>query len=205
MHDNAPLRTKGERVGLQLNIVDFCIRGNLCHQRNSPNSSAPSMCIAPLGAEETVMKETQLVPSDFHVPSTLETGRFRLRMLSVDDVEKDYQAVIESRALLHSLYGGPWPREGFTLEENLTDLERHQDEFLKRKAFAYTVVSLDESRVLGCVYINPARMTDADAEVHMWVRQSEYDKGLDAVLFQEVKNWLASAWPFATVAYPGRE
>jgi len=32
MHDNAPLRTKGERVGLQLNIVDFCIRGNLCHQ-----------------------------------------------------------------------------------------------------------------------------------------------------------------------------
>ena len=119
--------------------------------------------------------------------------------------EDDYEAVIESRELLHSMFGGPWPREGFTLEENLRDLERHQQEFLDRKAFAYTVVSLDESRVLGCLYINPARKTDADAKVHMWVRQSEYDKGLDAVLFQEVRNWLDSAWPFATVAYPGRE
>jgi len=151
------------------------------------------------------MKESPFVPSDLNVPSMLETERFRLRMLSVDDVEQDYEAVIESRELLHAMYGGPWPREGFTLEENLTDLKRHQEEFLTRKAFAYTVVSLDESRVLGCVYINPARRTDADAEVHMWVRQSEYDKGLDAVLFHEVRDWLGSAWPFATVAYPGRE
>ena len=145
------------------------------------------------------------VPSDFYVPPVLETERFRLRMLSVQDVEKDYEAVIESRELLHSMYGGTWPREGFTLEENLEDLERHQEEFLKRKAFAYTVVSLDESRVLGCVYINPARTADADAEVRLWVRQSEYDQGLDPILFQAVRDWIDSAWPFASVAYPGRE
>jgi RimJ/RimL family protein N-acetyltransferase len=151
------------------------------------------------------MQASPFVPADFDVPPMLETERFRLRMLSVDDVELDYEAVIESRELLHAMYGGPWPREGFTLEENLRDLERHQQEFLDRKAFAYTVVSLDESRVLGCLYINPARGTDADAEVRMWVRQSEYDKGLDAVLFQAVRDWLASAWPFASVAYPGRE
>jgi RimJ/RimL family protein N-acetyltransferase len=151
------------------------------------------------------MQASPFVPADFDVPPMLETERFRLRMLSVDDVELDYEAVIESRELLHAMYGGPWPREGFTLEENLRDLERHQQEFLDRKAFAYTVVSLDESRVLGCLYINPARRTDADAQVRMWVRQSEYDKGLDAVLFQAVRDWLASAWPFASVAYPGRE
>jgi len=84
-------------------------------------------------------------------------------------------------------------------------LERHQQEFLAREAFAYTVVALDESRVLGCVYINPARETDAEAEVYMWVRQSEYDVGLDPILFQTVKNWIGSVWPFATVVYPGRE
>jgi glyoxylase-like metal-dependent hydrolase (beta-lactamase superfamily II) len=155
--------------------------------------------------EERVVKKPQFVSSDFYVPSVLETERFRLRMLSVNDVEKDYEAVIESRELLHSMFGGPWPREGFTLKENLRDLERHQQEFLNREAFAYTVVSLDESRVLGCVYINPPRRADADAEVHMWVRQSEYDRGLDEVLFQEVRNWMGSSWPFATVAYPGRE
>jgi hypothetical protein len=39
----------------------------------------------------------------------------------------------------------------------------------------------------------------------MWVRQSEYDRGLDGVLFQAVRDWMGSAWPFASVAYPGRE
>ena len=102
------------------------------------------------------MSTNRFVPDDFEIPDMLETDRFRLRMLSVGDVEKDYEAVIESRELLHTIFGGPWPKLGFTLEENFADLERHQQEFLSRKAFAYTVVSLDETRVLGCVYINPS-------------------------------------------------
>jgi RimJ/RimL family protein N-acetyltransferase len=150
-------------------------------------------------------RRSLFVPPDFDVPSVFETERFRLRMLSVDDVEKDYEAVIESRELLHGMFGGPWPREGFTQEENLHDLQRHQQDFLERKAFTYTVVSLDESRVLGCVYINPARPVSVDAHVFMWVRQSEYDQGLDPVLFQTVKGWIDTAWPFESVAYPGRE
>lgn len=149
------------------------------------------------------MKENLFVPDSFDAPPLFETDRFRLRMLSVDDVEKDYEAVIESRDLLHSV-GSTWPREGFTIDENLADLERHQQEFLDRKAFAYTVVSLDESRVLGCVYINPLETDEADAIVRMWVRQSEYDKGLDAVLFQAVKKWMGSSWPFKNVLFPGR-
>jgi RimJ/RimL family protein N-acetyltransferase len=150
------------------------------------------------------MSKNRFVPDDFEIPALLETDRFRLRMLSVDDVEKDYEAVIESRKLLHTMFGGPWPRPGFTLEENLADLKRHQQEFLNRKAFAYTVVSLDENRVLGCVYINPPETTDSDAVVVMWVRQTEYDKGLDEILFNTVKDWITSDWPFKKVDYPGR-
>jgi len=151
------------------------------------------------------MPKNRFVPDDFEIPTSLETDRFRLRMLSVNDVEKDYEAVIESRELLHTLFGGPWPRSGFTLEENLADLKRHQQEFLRRKAFAYTVVSLDETRVLGCVYINPPKNIDADAVVFMWVRQTEYDKGLDEILFDKVRNWISSDWPFKKVDYPGRD
>ena len=150
------------------------------------------------------MNTPPFVPDTFKVPPVLETDRFRLRMLSVDDVEKDYEALIESRDLLHSM-GSTWPREGFTVEENLADLEQHQQEFLARKAFAYTVVALDESRVLGCVYINPTKREGADALAYMWVRQSEYDKGLDPVLFETVKEWLESSWPFSAVHYYGRE
>ena len=150
------------------------------------------------------MGKQQFVPEKFVIPPTLETKDFRLRMLSVDDVEKDYEAVMETQAHFHAL-GYRWPRIGFTLAENLADLERHQQEFLERQAFAYTVVSLDESRVLGCVYINPTDDAEIGACVSMWVRQSEFDQGLDPILFQEVSQWLAAVWPFANVIYPGRE
>ncbi len=150
------------------------------------------------------MPINRFVPNDFEIPATLETDHFRLRMLSLDDVEKDYEAVIESRELLHTMFSGPWPRPGFTLEENFADLEEHQQEFLSRKAFTYTVVSLDETRVLGCVYIDSPEITDSDAVVVMWVRQTEYDKGLDEILFNRVRNWISSDWPFKKVDYPGR-
>jgi hypothetical protein len=150
------------------------------------------------------MSKNQFVPEDFVVPSILETQYFRLRMLSVEDVEKDYEAVMETQERFHSM-GYSWPREGFTLEENLADLARHQQEFLDREAFAYTVVSLDESRVLGCVYINPSEKDDVDARVRMWVRQSEFDQGLDSVLFNEVERWITIAWPFKSVSYPDRK
>lgn len=125
-------------------------------------------------------------------------------MLSVEDVEKDYEAVMETQQRFLSM-GYEWPRVGFTIEENRADLEGHQREFLDRESFAYTVVSLDESRVLGCVYINPGRIEGIDAIVRMWVRQSEYDRGLDPILFREVKAWIGSAWPFSKVSYPDRE
>jgi hypothetical protein len=94
---------------------------------------------------------------------------------------------------------------GFTIEENRADLQQHQQEFLSRAAFAYTVVSPDESRVLGCVNINPAREAGIDARIRMWVRESEYQKGLDPLLFSAVKAWIEKEWPFKTVSYPERE
>jgi len=150
------------------------------------------------------MPHLKFVPDNFEIPALLETDCFRLRMLSIDVAEKDYEAVIESQNLLHNMFGGPWPREGFTLEDNIKDLEKHQQEFLDRKAFAYTVLSLDESKVLGCVYINPSDIPNSDAIIVMWVRQTEYDKGLDEILFKAVSNWISTKWPFSKVDYPGR-
>lgn len=150
------------------------------------------------------MEKKSFVPDDFVIPKGLETAQFRLRMLSVDDVEKDYEAVMETQSRFLSL-GYEWPREGFTIGENLADLEQHQREFLDREAFAYTVVAPDESRVLGCVYINPSKEEGVDARIRMWVRESEYVKGLDPVLYRAVKDWIAREWPFKQVRYPERE
>jgi hypothetical protein len=37
----------------------------------------------------------RLVPDDFTIPAGLEHERFRLRMLSIDDVVKDFDAICD--------------------------------------------------------------------------------------------------------------
>ena len=144
------------------------------------------------------------VPRDFAVPLTLETAEFRLRMLTVNDVVKDYDAVMSSEEHCHTIWpGGQWPA-GLTLEQNLIDLGWHQKEFQTRRSFAYTVVAPDETRVLGCVYIEPTRKPGYDAEVYLWARQSELSSGLEERLYATVKDWLDRAWPFQAAAFPGR-
>lgn len=144
------------------------------------------------------------VPADFVVPLKLETDEFRLRMLTVNDVIKDYDAVMSSVEHCKTIWPGlKWP-EGLTLEQNLIDLGWHQKEFQLRSSFAYTVVSLDETTVLGCVYIEPTKRVGHDAVVFLWARQSELAKGLEDRLYQTVKHWVATAWPFKAPAFPGR-
>ncbi len=150
----------------------------------------------------------KFVPDEFIVPEKLETETFRLRMLTTDDVEKDYEAVMSSREHLLTLADEDdeytWPRKNMTIEENLEDLQRHQNEFLERMAFTYTVMSLDEKICLGCVYINPSEKKGLDAEVYLWARASEIEKGLEEILFGTVKNWIKENWTFKNVIYPGR-
>lgn len=145
------------------------------------------------------------VPKDFVVPEVLENTYFRIRMLSINDVVKDYDAVMTSIDHLKRVYPtSSWPSRDLTFEQDLIDLGWHQKEFQRRSSFAYTVVSLDERQVVGCLYINPTTKTGYDATISMWVRASVVDKGYDKILFETVKQWVAKDWPFKKVAYPGR-
>jgi hypothetical protein len=147
------------------------------------------------------------LPRDFIVPELLETDRIRIRPLTIHDVVKDYDAVMSSREHLWRMFGEcwGWPPKELTLEQDLIDLGWHQKEFQLRSSFDYAVMSLDEKRLLGCVYIDPPTKSGFEAEVCLWVRQSELANGLDQHLYQTVKEWVAQRWPFRRVAYPGRE
>lgn len=164
-------------------------------------------CILMIGLPTILLAQSKLfVPSGFVIPDTLETSHFRARMLTVNDVVKDYDAVMTSIEHLQKLYESTtWPTKELTFEQDLIDLGWHQKEFQLRRSFAYTIVSLDESQVIGCLYINPTTKGDYDANITMWVRTSMLDKGLDAILFNSVKQWITKDWPFKKVAYPGRE
>ena len=138
------------------------------------------------------------VPEAFVIPTEHGNDRLHLKMLSVAYAHKDYQAVMETRVRLRRSSHHGWPREGFTIAENIADLERHEEEFKNREAFAYTVVTPDDSRVLGCVYINPDDKKH-DAVVRLWVRESEQE--LLDLLSSTVRSWLAADWPFSAVRF----
>ena len=144
------------------------------------------------------------VPDAFNVPAILETSHFRLRMLTIHDVVKDYDALMNSFPHARSIApDAPWPA-GLTVEENLIDLAWHQKEFINRTSFAYTVVSLDESMVIGCVYINPTRKVGYDAEVRLWTRPSEQFANIDeTILKRAVEQWLSEKWPFESPGFAG--
>ena len=116
----------------------------------------------------TSQKKVLFVPADYKVPTIFETDEFRLRMLSIEDVEMDYEAVMDSVTHLSKVWpDSGWP-EGLTLQKNLIDLAWHQKEFERRTSFAYTVVTLNEERVIGCVYFYPTVKRGYDAEIFLW-------------------------------------
>lgn len=141
------------------------------------------------------------MPDDFEVPAALEGPGFRLRPLTVSDVVKDFEAVVASRQHLRRRFGTSegWLSDDHDLVQNLVDLGWHQKNHQRREAFTYTVVALDESRVLGCVYIDPCADEGVDAEVHLWARP---DSTIEPQLEQVVQAWLESDWPFDIVVFP---
>jgi hypothetical protein len=156
-------------------------------------------------------------PSDAPVPEVLQTNEFLLRPLRARDVQLDYDAVISSRAQLLRSSGGTWPKEGFTLEEDLADLQRHEQEHDERIAFTYTVMNPTETECLGCLYINPlerllghdpqsgAYLSDNTAYVSFWVRSTRLADERDRRLLTALIPWFLNEWAFSYVLFFAQE
>ena len=152
-------------------------------------------------------------PGDARVPDVLQTDEFLVRPLRASDVTLDYDAVISSRAELLLGSGGTWPREGFTLEENLADLQRHEQEHHDRVAFTYTIMNPAETQCLGCIYIVPLErlirqdegsgqyLSDKTGYVSFWVRTSRLTDHLDRRLLQALIPWFQNEWAFSHVIF----
>jgi hypothetical protein len=152
-------------------------------------------------------------PSDALVPEVLRTDEFLLRPLRATDVLLDYDAVISSRAQLLRSSGGTWPKEGFTLEEDLADLERHEQEHRERVAFTYTMMNPAQTECLGCLYMNPLErllgrgteggeyLSDNTAYVSFWVRSTRLADSLDRRVLTALIPWFLNEWAFSHVLF----
>jgi len=145
------------------------------------------------------------VPSDFVVPTELIRPQFRLEPLGPEHNAADYAAWTGSIDHIRSTPGfqGSWPPvDGMSPEANLGDLQRHADDFARRRGFTYTVLDTGSGDVIGCVYIYPSRNDEHVADVRSWVRAERAE--LDVAVYEAVSSWLATLWPFETIDYASR-
>jgi hypothetical protein len=147
------------------------------------------------------------VPSDFTPPEAVEADGYVVRPIHVNDTPMDYDAVMTSvDSIRDSYWRAPgWPQDDLTFEQDLIDLAWHTKERQFRTSFVYIPVSLDGGVQLGAIYIDPSVKEGYDANIQIWVRESEAAGGFADRLFTFVKDWVARDWPFERVGYPGRE
>ena len=161
-----------------------------------------AMMLAPVFAQAPTF-----VPVDFEVPRLHQAAAFKLVPLGPDLAKQDFDAYMSSIEHLQKTFTGNtnWPTDKVTMAEAVKDVEGEKARFDARKSFTYSVLSLDGSRELGCVYISPSRKQGYDAMVRVWVTKAQYDAGFEGVLIPDVKRWLKEKWPFEKVAWPKRE
>ncbi len=133
----------------------------------------------------------------------LVTTRFVTEPLDDKHAALDFTALMSCRSRLRDeLQWGSWPPEDFTLESNRADLSRHNDEFKRGEAFAYTVLSPKRTRCLGCIYIERCVEIDG-AQLAYWVIDEAID--MEEFLVANVLEWMHKDWCFRRVLVPLRK
>jgi hypothetical protein len=147
------------------------------------------------------------LPADFVHPEQVDlpTGD-HLRPIRESDIELDWMAVMGSRDRLWETFGEPWgwPPDDLTWEEDKAELARHERENLAHMSFNYAVLDAAESRLLGCVYIDPPERVGSDADISWWV-VIDAEPTLEATLLEFVPEWIGRAWPFTHPRFVGRD
>lgn len=112
-----------------------------------------------------------------------------------------------SRDRLWAIFGPPWgwPPATMTFEQDRADLARHEREMREHLSFNYAVLDPDESRLFGCVYIDPAERAGADADISWWVVDEALGAPLETTLLKFVPDWVGKAWPFRRPRFVGRD
>ena len=171
----------------------------------APTGTGPGIAAAaPAAMAEP--KPKSLVPNDFTVPTAAEAPGFKLVPLGPDLVKVDFEAYMSSIEHLQKTFtrSTAWPHKNISDADAMLDMQAERARFTQRKSFAYAVLTPDGRRERGSVYVQPSAAPGYDAVVKLWVTKADYDAGFDAELYRWVTGWMQTAWPFKSVAYPGR-
>ncbi len=138
----------------------------------------------------------------FVAPAEIITDRVRLEPLKPDHTSLDFEAVMGSRNHLRkALQWGGWPPEDMTLADNRKALQNHWNEFQRREAYAYTVLSIDGETCLGCIYIEPLVSNKFALDVAFWVTEDQLATRLDHHIARTLIGEFESSWPVNEVEF----
>jgi hypothetical protein len=152
------------------------------------------------------------LPADFEIPVVDIPGGYQLRPLGMDDLARDYTAVMSSidhlRTSGHLQPPGEldfdWPRPDIEIRFHLTMLGEAEWAMHNLARVEYAIRTDDEQ--LGCLYVFPSLSPDYDAQLTMWVRSDVFtDTDLDSAFWEYSKAWVREAFPFERIAFPGRD
>jgi len=105
--------------------------------------------------------------ASLEMPQIHHLGTFQLAMLTADDLEEDYAAIMSSASVLKGLFGDAWPT-GWTISEDETDLHWHHREFTAKRSFAW-VIRTEELGYIGCAYLFPEIATSGVGDAVYWM------------------------------------
>ncbi len=131
--------------------------------------------------------------SKYSIPTAHSLGEMTLRAITVNDLDRDFTAVMESAADIKAAHPNlTWPK-GLTKEKNLIDLAWHQKEFEARRSFTW-IIENSKGDYLGCLYVYPSIAGDDFADVVWWWRTGAEIPSQD---FRELLvQWFKSSdWP----------
>jgi hypothetical protein len=87
------------------------------------------------------------------LPARVERGGLTFAPLTPQLLDADYAAVMRDVTLLRNWSSSDWPAAGFTRDDNLVDLVRHDRE--QRDGVALTYSVFVATALVGCIYVRP--------------------------------------------------
>ena len=141
------------------------------------------------------------------IPESYVHNQFRFQILHPRLVELDYQALMSSKDFLRRWSQSEWPRDDFSLEENLADLNYHYEEQVERIAFTYSILDPFSTTCLGCFYIKAIQavqllrsekelLRDFSHLCSYWVIDKIRGTSLDEEILSAIDKWLNDCWEF---------
>lgn len=155
-------------------------------------------------------------PPKAPIPTGFDGNGYVVREMRLEHAPGHYEAVSKSLDNLRTWSGGTWPPEGFSLEDDMKELEDYQRWHDGMANFSYVILSPEEDECFGAIHINSlmkelsighgdeddlTTVTRYEGVCRFWVRSDLIAEDLDRLLLNALVDWFKIDWQFTRVLY----